>query len=68
MEYTYTNKMVRFSWQTAPFGISSPSGYVHFELEYLVDTPNILYIRYSHDSNPAFLNGASAAIGVQSGA
>jgi len=67
MRYTYTNNMVRFEWQTVPFGVNSASAYVHFELEYLVATPNILYIRYSHDSNPAFLNGASAAIGVQSG-
>lgn len=59
--------MVRFEWQTVPFGVSSSSAYVHFELEYLVDTPNLVYIRYSHDSNAAFLNGASATIGVQAG-
>lgn len=67
LKYTFTNKMVKFTWQTTPFGVNSPTAYVHFELEYLVDTPNLLYIRYSHDSNPAFLNGESAAIGVQSG-
>jgi hypothetical protein len=67
MTYTFTNKMVRFSWETTPFGINSLTAYIHFELEYLVDTPNLLYIRYFDDSNPAFLNGASATIGVQSG-
>lgn len=67
LKYTYTNKMVRFEWQTVPFGVNSASAYVHFELEYLVDTPNLVYVRYSHDSNPAFFNGESAAIGIQAG-
>lgn len=66
LRYTFTNSMVKFEWQGVPYGIQSPSAYMHFELEYLVGTPNILYVRYFHDSNPAFLNGESATIGVQS--
>ena len=67
LEYTFTDRRVTFEWQTVPYGDRSPSSYIHFELEYLVDTPNIVYVRYLHDSNPVYLNGAGATIRFQAG-